>query len=110
MLLFALCLYVSGLVLHATIIIQFLWRLVTGNTNSRLLELGEGLSSYAYQILRYLSYGSDKKPFPFNDWPAGRVKPAKSAAAKSSVPAKTDAASAEPKARKTTPRKKKADS
>jgi hypothetical protein len=37
--------------------------------NPRLVEFAPGLSRYIYEILRYVTYESDERPFPFSDWP-----------------------------------------
>lgn len=85
-LLFIVILYVlygvAKVVLFFTVVFQFLATLFTGNTNERLLVFGKQLSQYIYQLVQYLTYTSDDKPFPFADWPAGETsKPAKPAAA-----------------------------
>lgn len=59
------------LVLLAAVVIQFVWRLAKGSPNPRLLELGEGLATYLYQIIRFLTFNTEELPFPFDgDWPA----------------------------------------
>lgn len=69
--LFAILLYVAEVVIAAVVVFQFLHTLFTGKTNRRLLTLGQSLSTYAYQILAYLSYNSDDQPYPFSAWPKG---------------------------------------
>lgn len=69
MLLFAVILSVSGYVFFVLVVVQFLWALITGESNSKLREFGCNLSLYIYQILRFLTYNSEDKPFPFSDWP-----------------------------------------
>lgn len=49
---------------------QFFSRLFTGDLNPRLVEFAPGLSIYIYEILCFLTYESDERPFPFSDWPA----------------------------------------
>ncbi len=56
-------------VIFAVIIFQFGSTLLTGQLNERLLSFSDSLSVYAFQIIRYLSYNSDDKPFPFRSWP-----------------------------------------
>jgi len=63
----------AKVVLFVMVLFQFLSTLFTGKTNERLLGFGKQLSEYIYQVVRYLSYTSDDKPFPFADWPAGEV-------------------------------------
>ena len=40
-------------------------------TNKQIQALGKSIASYLYQILCYLTYNSDDRPFPFElEWPA----------------------------------------
>lgn len=56
----------------AVVVFQFFFVLFTAETNKRLTELGQSLATYTYQIMRYLSFNSEDKPFPFSaDWPTG---------------------------------------
>jgi hypothetical protein len=45
--------------------------LFSGETNAQLLILGQGLATYSYQIVLYLTFNSEERPFPFIDWPQG---------------------------------------
>jgi hypothetical protein len=71
MLLFAIIYSVAEIVFFAMVIIQFLIALFSGAPNPRLLDFAEGLTAFIYQILRFLSFGSEDKPYPFRDWPKG---------------------------------------
>lgn len=62
---------VAKIALFVMVIFQFLSTLFTRKANARLLNFGKQLSDYIYQVVRYLSYTSDDKPYPFADWPAG---------------------------------------
>lgn len=54
------------------VIFGFLWLLVTGDVNRQLQQIGQSLASYIYQIVRYLTFNSDDRPFPLGaDWPSG---------------------------------------
>jgi hypothetical protein len=69
MLLFAIILYVAMLLMWVLVALQFLFSLVTGRDNIQLRGFGEALSIFIYQMLRFLTYNSEEKPFPFADWP-----------------------------------------
>jgi len=69
MLLFVVAYGVAEILLLVTAVFQFLCRLVTGKTVERLLIFGENLSRYFYQIIRYMTFNTEEKPFPFSDWP-----------------------------------------
>lgn len=62
---------ISRVVVGAVVVLQFLVVLFTGETNERLQVFGKSLSTYTYQLLLYLTYNSEERPFPFDlDWPA----------------------------------------
>ncbi len=63
---------ITRIVFGAVVVFQFLWVLFNAETNKQLTELGQSLATYTYQIMRYLSFNSEDKPFPFAaDWPKG---------------------------------------
>ena len=69
MLLFLFFLGVAKFVAIVVIFIQFLTVLFTTKTNKRLLNFGETLSVYHYQVIMYLTYNLEEQPFPMSDWP-----------------------------------------
>jgi Flp pilus assembly protein TadB len=71
MLLFAFIYSVAEVVLMAVVTFQFLAVLFTSDKNERLLDFGRQLSTFIYQMLRYLTFNSEERPFPFDDWPSG---------------------------------------
>lgn len=74
MLAFILFFYYLGIyVVIFAIIIQFGFVLITGKYNEPLLTFGENLSTYIHQLMRYLTYNTDEKPFPFSNWPTTTV-------------------------------------
>lgn len=70
MILFAVVLYVAAIVMSFLVLLQFLFSLITGKDNHNLREFGQSLALYIYQTLRFLTYNSEQKPFPFDDWPS----------------------------------------
>jgi len=68
---------IAEVVLGAIVIFQFLLKLFTGKTNERLRKLGQGLSTYVYQVFQFLAYNSEYHPYPFGAWPKGEPNPAK---------------------------------
>lgn len=69
MLLFALFYSVAEMVLFAVVIFQFLFKLITGETNKRLLDFGQSLATYFYQIIQFLNFNTEHHPYPFAEWP-----------------------------------------
>jgi hypothetical protein len=61
---------VSRLIVTVVVVVQFFHVLFTGETNPRLLELGRSLATYTYQIVDYLTFNTEVRPFPFDaEWP-----------------------------------------
>lgn len=77
MLLYIIFSRIAEIVLAVVILFQFLLKLFTGETNDRLLKLGQGLSTYLYQVFQFLSFNSEYHPYPFGAWPKGEPRPAK---------------------------------
>ncbi len=70
MLLFAAVLQLASLVMWVLVAVQFVFSLITGEDNQHLRRFGHSLSTYIYDVLKFLCYSSEEKPFPFADWPA----------------------------------------
>ena len=61
----------AELVLAAVVAIQFLWHLFTGTPNPSLREFGHRLGAWLAETVRYATYASDARPWPFGrPWPA----------------------------------------
>jgi len=73
MLLFCLLLAAARLVVSLVIAVQFVFVLVAGSDNHNLRKLGQGLGKWIYQALMFLTFNSDEKPFPFDEWPTTEV-------------------------------------
>lgn len=61
--------YLTQLVVAAVVIAQCLFTLLTGAPNEQLLKFGDSLSRYVQELLRYVTFNSDERPFPFSDFP-----------------------------------------
>lgn len=70
MALFAMIYWVAEAVLIVVVLFQFLAVLFTGKKNAQVLSFGAQLSTYAYQIFRFLTYNTEEKPFPLGEWPS----------------------------------------
>ena len=70
---FAVIYSVTDIVLTAVVVFQFLAALFTGQTNARLQTFGSSLATYVYQILAFMTFNTDEKPFPFSPWPEGQA-------------------------------------
>jgi len=113
MVLFSILYWAAEAILGVVIVFQFLFLLITGNKNDKVLAFGAQLSTYAYQIFRYLTFNSEEQPFPLGEWPNDKTlieegptaeKPKRAArkpAAKKPATRKTAAKKAAPKAEDT---------
>lgn len=68
-LLFSLLYSIAEVVLWTIVVFQFGSTLITGHANERLRDFSSSLNRYIYDVLQYLTYRSDIRPFPFMDWP-----------------------------------------
>ncbi len=66
---------VAEMVVVAVAILQFLFKLVTGEENVQLKLFGKGLSIFFYQTMQFLTFNSERKPFPFSPWPTTQMEP-----------------------------------
>jgi len=71
MLLFLFCLWLAKFVAFAVIVLQFLMVVFTKSMNSKLLDFGQSLSTYQYQVMLFLTFNNEEHPYPLNDWPVG---------------------------------------
>jgi hypothetical protein len=83
MLLFGVIFYVGQFVVGLVALIQFFHKLVTGAAHARLVVFGDGLGTYYHEVISFLSFRTERIPFPFSPWPSPPA-------------AGTDAAEAEP--------------
>lgn len=65
--------HVTQLVILAVAIGQCLFTLFTGTPNPQLMKLGDILSRYVQEILSFVTFNSEKRPFPFNDFPQSGI-------------------------------------
>ena len=73
MIAFAVFLYlIIAPVILVIMIAQVLFTLLTGSQNTNLKDFSNALAEYIYQILNFLLYGIEDKPFPFTDFPRVR--------------------------------------
>lgn len=66
MLLFALVIQVVALAVTLVVLVQLATRLVTGDTFAELRMFGTHLANYMRDITAFLTFASDRLPFPFD--------------------------------------------
>ncbi|UZE94455.1 DUF4389 domain-containing protein [Alkalimarinus alittae] len=63
---------ISDLVVIVMAILQAVVTTFGNGPNERLTAFGASLATYVSQIVRFLSYADEKKPYPFSEWPKGK--------------------------------------
>lgn len=69
MVLFTLLLMAARVIVSIVVLVQFIFVLVFGKDNENLRNLGQGLGKWVYQTIMFLTFNSNDKPFPFDEWP-----------------------------------------
>jgi hypothetical protein len=63
--------WLASLVGMVVVVLGFLMVLFTGEVNRELRGVGQSLAAYIYENIRFLTFNTDDKPFPFgNEWPS----------------------------------------
>jgi hypothetical protein len=74
MLIYYVLISLASIVGTFVVVVGFFWVLFTGEVNHQLRQVGQGIAGYIYEIVRYLTYNTEDKPFPFGrDWPSAAV-------------------------------------
>lgn len=60
----------AGFIVGVLVLVQLVFKLVQGQPQQQLLKFSAQLVSFNYQALRYITFNTDTKPFPFDSWPA----------------------------------------
>ena len=61
--------YVVWILTVAISIFQFFYDFFLKNPNKNLLDFTKSLTRYLYEIVRFTSYNTETKPYPFSPWP-----------------------------------------
>lgn len=69
MVLFAIAYNVVEAMLALTAVFQFFSALITGKVNEPLLRFAKNGSLYIQEVLEFLTFNSEIRPFPFSEWP-----------------------------------------
>ena len=69
MVFFAIVSVIARAVISLLAFVQFIVILVTGHANEALLQLGNNLSTYVREIVKFVTFNTEVQPFPFSPWP-----------------------------------------
>ena len=61
---------IAELIIGAVVVFQFLSKLLTGNANDQLKSFGAEVGNYLSTIVRFLTFETEDKPFPYAPWAA----------------------------------------
>ncbi|HTX24435.1 MAG TPA: DUF4389 domain-containing protein [Steroidobacteraceae bacterium] len=70
MLLLTIVFWILWWIIGITVLAQLMLTLLAGRANPELARFGMGLANYSRQIIEFLTFVSDRIPFPFSEWPA----------------------------------------
>ena len=68
MVVLAIAFNVAELVIAVTVLYQFLTALFTGAPNDNARRLGGEFGSYLRAIVRYMTFDTEERPFPYAPW------------------------------------------
>jgi len=60
---------IASSILVLLVVGQFLYRLFNEDSHPAILKFSNSLGRFILHSYRFLSYQTQSKPFPFNDWP-----------------------------------------
>lgn len=66
---FGVILYFVFGIIWLLVVFQFLTKVFTGELNLQLTNFSKSLTRFAFQILNYITFQSEERPFPFSPWP-----------------------------------------
>ncbi len=58
-----------SMVLFVIAITQYIYIWLTGEPNDKILHFTEDLAEYTKQLVSYVGFNTDEKPWPVGDWP-----------------------------------------
>lgn len=67
--LFLIIIRLISTVLFVIAITQFIYSWLTGEPNEKILHFTEGLAEYSKQLVSYVGFNTDEKPWPVGEWP-----------------------------------------
>lgn len=69
---FAVVFQLVELILLVLVVLQIIFRLFSGSEKVNFSVFGGQLSQYVAQLILYITFSEDKKPYPFSDFPVSK--------------------------------------
>jgi hypothetical protein len=63
------CGWIAAWLVVVVTVFQFLSNIFTDKSNEHILRFSRSLIRYITQIVQYVTYNAEEKPFPFSGWP-----------------------------------------
>ena len=57
------------LIIQIIVVFQYIYLFITLSPNDSVRNFSNKLSTYTYDVIRYLTLNKNQRPFPFNDFP-----------------------------------------
>ena len=70
MLVFAVVFWIIAWSLALTALLQLILTALSAQPNAELARFGHALARYCAQVVEFLTFASERVPFPFTEWPA----------------------------------------
>lgn len=65
--------YVLFWIIWLVVIFQFIMKVITAKLQPNVMNFSGGLTRYAFQILQYVTFQSEERPWPFSPWPGDKA-------------------------------------
>jgi len=69
MVLFVITFNIAEIVMFAIMVVQAVFKLLTGKPLDSLVDLGEEIGTYLRSVVNFLTFASEEMPFPVSSWP-----------------------------------------
>lgn len=69
MLVFAIIFWILAWTLAVTALLQFILTALAAQPNAELVRFGRALARYCQEVVEFLTFVSERVPFPFSAWP-----------------------------------------
>lgn len=69
--LFGFIFYIAIILTLVLVVFQLGHKFITGNPNLKLQNFARDLTTFMHRVLDFLTFNSEQKPFPFDEWPSG---------------------------------------
>ncbi len=58
-----------SMVLFVITITQFIYSWLSGEPNEKILTFSQNMAEYTKQLVEYVGFNTNEKPWPIGDWP-----------------------------------------